>query len=113
MTKTNNEHQNERYTKKVADLLIYTRRKANLSARELARRVGTSHSTILSYESRKKVPMVTTMMRIVHACGYSLDFELAPRMRGKSEYTRGNELLDVLELASVFPTNHSIDSAKN
>ena len=100
------EHQNARYARKVAALLKYARKKSGLSARELARRVGTSHSTILAYESGKKIPMVTTMMRLIHACGYSLDFELAPRIRGEMDYPRGDELVDVLELASAFPAEH-------
>ena len=77
------------------------------SARELARRVGSSHSTILAYETGKKVPVTTTLMRLIHACGFSLDFELAPRIRGTGQYPRGNELEDVLDLASAFPARHS------
>ncbi len=96
----------ERYTQKVALMLKYVRRKAGLSARELARRVGSSHSTILAYESGKKVPVTTTLMRLVHACGYSLDFNLEPRIRGDDAYSRGSELEDVLELAAVFPAEH-------
>ena len=99
--------QSQRYTKKVAELLIYSRRKSGLSARELARRVGSSHSTILAYEAGKKVPVTTTLMRLIHACGFSLDFKLAPRIRGDAKYPRGYELEEVLELASVFPANHS------
>jgi len=100
------QRQIQRYTDKVAELLIYARRKSKLSARELARRVGSSHSTILAYEAGKKIPKTTTLMRLIHACGFSLDFELAPRVRGDDQYPRGSELEDVLELASVFPTNH-------
>lgn len=103
----NHQEQTDRYTRKVADLLIYARRKSGLSARELARRVGTSHSTILAYEAGKKVPVTTTLMRLVHACGFSLDFELAPRIRGDNEYPRGTELEQVLELAAMFPARHS------
>ena len=99
--------QSQRYTKKVVELLIYARRKSGLSARELARRVGSSHSTILAYEAGKKVPVTTTLMRLIHACGFSLDFKLAPRMRGDADYPRGDELEEVLQLASVFPAKHS------
>jgi transcriptional regulator with XRE-family HTH domain len=95
-----------RYTHKVAELLKYARKKSGLSARELARRVGSSHSTILAYEAGKKVPVTTTLMRLIHACGFSLDFELAPRIRGDADYPRGSELADVLELASAFPAKH-------
>jgi transcriptional regulator with XRE-family HTH domain len=99
--------QAERYTARVAELLRYVRRKAGLSARELARRVGSSHSTILAYEAGKKVPVTTTMMRLVHACGYSMDFSLSPRLRGDEDNPKGAELQAVLELAAEFPTRHS------
>ncbi len=100
------QEQVDRYTRKVAELLKYARRKSGLSARELARRVGSSHSTILAYESGKKVPVTTTLMRLIHACGFSLDFELAPRIRGDNEYPRGAELEEVLGLAAMFPARH-------
>ena len=99
--------QQARYTSKVAELLKYVRKKSGMSARELARRVGSSHSTILAYEGGRKVPITTTLMRLIHACGFSLDFELSPRVRGDAMYPRGAELEDVLELASAFPADHS------
>jgi transcriptional regulator with XRE-family HTH domain len=99
--------QSERYTQRVAELLKYVRGKAGLSARELARRVGSSHSTILAYEAGKKVPVTTTMMRLVHACGYSIDFSLSPRLRGDEDHPKGAELQAVLELAAEFPARHS------
>ena len=99
--------QSERYSQRVAELLKYVRRKAGLSARELARSVGSSHSTILAYESGKKIPVTTTLMRLVHACGYSIDFALSPRLRGDEDNPKGAELQAVLELASEFPARHS------
>ena len=97
------EDQEKRYTRRVAELLRYARRESGLSARELARRVGTSHSTILAYEGGKKVPVVTTLLRLIHACGFSLDFQLSPRLRGNDEFPKGEELAQVLELAAQFP----------
>ena len=99
--------QSERYTQRVAELLKYVRRKAGISARELARSVGSSHSTILAYEAGKKVPVTTTLMRLVHACGYSIDFSLSPRMRGDDDNPKGAELQAVLDLAAEFPARHS------
>ena len=99
--------QSARYALKVAELLKYVRGKAGLSARELARSVGSSHSTILAYEAGKKVPVTTTLMRLVHACGYSMDFALSPRLRGDEDNPKGAELQAVLDLASEFPARHS------
>jgi transcriptional regulator with XRE-family HTH domain len=98
------EEQSNRYTRRVAELLKYARSKAGLSSRELARKVGTSHSTILAYEAARKVPAVTTMMRLIHACGFSLDFQLSPRLRGDDEFPKGEELRQVLDMAAEFPS---------
>jgi transcriptional regulator with XRE-family HTH domain len=98
------DEQTARYSKRIANLLKYVRRKAGLSSRELAKRVGSSHSTILAYEGGKKVPVTTTLMRLVHACGFSMDFQLSPRMRGEESYPKGLELKEVLDLAGEFPT---------
>ena len=100
-------HQSERYSQRVAELIKYVRRKAGLSARELARSVGSSHSTILAYEAGKKMPVTTTLMRLVHACGYSMDFSLSPRLRGDEDNPKGAELQAVLDLAAEFPARHS------
>ncbi|MFT4631160.1 MAG: transcriptional regulator with XRE-family HTH domain [Candidatus Pseudothioglobus sp.] len=100
------DEQQQRYLRRVAELLKYARGKSGLSSRKLAARVGSSHSTILAYEGGKKTPSVTTFMRLLHACGFSVDFQLAPRMRGDDENPRGRELEDVLNLAAQFPARH-------
>lgn len=102
------DNQTERYTLRIANLLKYARRKAGLSSRELAKRVGSSHSTILAYEAGKKVPVTTTLMRLIHACGFSIDFQLSPRLRGDEAFPKGVELEQVLELAGEFPSNPSL-----
>lgn len=99
--------QRERYIKKAAETLKYARRKAGLSSRELALRIKSSHSTILSYEAGKKVPTITTFMRLLHACGFSVDFQLSPRMRGEPDHPKSEELEAVLNLAAEFPARHS------
>jgi len=101
------DEQKKRYSKRVAHLLKDARSRAGLSSRELAKRVGSSHSTILAYEAGRKVPVTTTLMRLVHACGFSLDFHLSPRMRGEESYPKGIELEEVLNLAGEFPSRFS------
>jgi len=96
----------DRYIQKVAGLLIYARKKAGLSLRQLAANAGTSHSTISAYESGKKVPSTTTFLRLMHACNFSVDFVLSPRIRGDEENPKGRELEQVLSLAAEFPVNH-------
>jgi transcriptional regulator with XRE-family HTH domain len=79
------------------------RTQAGLSLRELASRASTSHSTLSAYESGTKVPSVATLDRIVGAAGFALDLELRARVR---DADRGDELVQVLELAALFPARH-------
>ena len=87
--------------------LRVARNRAGLSLRQLARRAGTSHSTISAYEAGDKVPTVATLTRIVNAAGFALDLELMPVAGGQDREARGRELVEVLELAEMFPARHS------
>jgi transcriptional regulator with XRE-family HTH domain len=83
------------------------RRRSGLSLRELARRAGTSHATLLAYESGEKVPSVETFDRIVRAAGYDAALQLTPRVGDVDRRDRGRELREVLDLAAKFPARHS------
>lgn len=83
------------------------RSRAGLSLRGLAALAGTSHSTLAAYEADRKGPTVETLDRIVRAAGYELAIELAPRLGGPDREARGRELVEVLELAALFPARHS------
>lgn len=89
-----------------AKLLKLAREQSGLSLRELGRRAGTSHATLLAYENGKKVPTVDTLERIARAAGFALDMSLGRRIRGEAEYRRGEELADALDLAANFPAKH-------
>jgi transcriptional regulator with XRE-family HTH domain len=88
-------------------LLHRARTRAGLSLRDLARRAGTSHSTLSAYETGRKVPTVETLDRIVRAAGFVADVELEPDVGGPDRTARGRELVEVLELAAMFPARHS------
>jgi transcriptional regulator with XRE-family HTH domain len=90
-----------------AALLIRARRRAGLSLRALARRAGTSHSTLSAYETGRKVPTVETLDRILRAAGFVADVDLEPDVGGPDRAARGRELVEVLELAAMFPARHS------
>ena len=94
----------ERYT---ASLLREARAHAGLSLRELAGRAGTSHATLSAYELGKKIPSATTFLRILEACGNSVDIVLQRRIRESDGIPRGEELGSVLRLAAQFPTRVS------
>ena len=89
----------------VGSFMLQARTKAGLGLREVARRAGTSHATLSAYETNKKVPSVTTFLRILTACSYSVDIALEPRIRERHGMSRGEELAQVLELAEQFPSN--------
>lgn len=46
--------------------------------RALARRAGTSHSTLAAYEAGRKAPSLATLERIVKAAGFELSVEARP-----------------------------------
>ncbi len=83
------------------------RRRRGLSLRELARRAGTSHSTLSAYEGARVVPSVATLNRVLRAAGYSAGLELIPEPGGPDPEARGRELVEVLELAEEFPARHA------
>ena len=90
-----------------SSLVRRARTRAGLSLRELARRAGTSHSTLSAYETGRKVPTVETLDRIVRAAGYVAGVDLEPDVGGPDRAARGRELVEVLELAAMFPARHA------
>jgi transcriptional regulator with XRE-family HTH domain len=89
-----------------ATALRTSRQRAGLSLRALAARAKTSHSTLAAYEAGRKVPSVETLERIVRCAGYELDMGLVPSVGGSDRTARGRELVEVLELAGLFPARH-------
>ena len=92
-----------------ARLIRTARRRAGLTLRELAQRAHTSHSTLAAYEQGRKTPKVDTLDRILTACGFRVDVTLTARPPDVSAdpAARGRELVEVLELAAMFPARHT------
>jgi predicted transcriptional regulator len=63
---------------KAGPALRYARKKAGLSQRDLARKVGMPQSTIGRIEAGLVDPQVGTLSRLIRACGF--DLEVAPRL---------------------------------
>ena len=85
-----------------AALLQLARRRSGLTLRQLARRAGTSHSTLSAYEHGRKDPTARTVERVLRAAGFTAEVELVPLPAGDPA-DRGRELVAVLELAEQFP----------
>ena len=90
----------------VATLLSTTRRQAQLSQRELARRARTSAAAVCLYERGERVPRVDTLERLLAAAGaaLSLDAHLDPEIDLRA---RGEDLVAVLDLADRLPQRHA------
>ncbi len=54
------------------------RRRAGLSQRELAGRVGTTQPAIARVESEDSAPSFDRILRLVRACGFDLDIRVVP-----------------------------------
>jgi transcriptional regulator with XRE-family HTH domain len=93
----------------VASVLRRARDEAGLTLRALAARAGTSHSALAAYEAGRKVPNADTVDRVLTAAGFAVDRALSRRVRGTSSLPRGEELVQVLELAAQFPARHDAE----
>jgi transcriptional regulator with XRE-family HTH domain len=91
-----------------ATMIRTARHRAGLTLRELGERAQTSHSTLSAYESGRTTPNVDTLDRVLRAAGFAAEVTLQPRVgTGHEEReARGRELVDVLELAAMFPARH-------
>lgn len=59
--------------KRSSDLVVEARRRAGLSQRDLARRVGKPQSTIARWESSQATPSFESLQELMSACGLELD----------------------------------------
>lgn len=93
-----------------ASTLRTARTNAGLTLRELADLAETSHSTLAAYEAGRVTPSVDTLTRIVAAAGFAIDTALVPvnPLEPTDHNARGRELLQVLELAAMFPARHAV-----
>jgi transcriptional regulator with XRE-family HTH domain len=88
-------------------LLHRARRRSGLSLRQLAGRARTSHSALVAYEAGRHVPTVATLDRILRGAGVELEVATVASIGGADRAARGDELVEVLELAAQFPARHA------
>lgn len=77
------------------------REAAALSKRELARRAGTSAAALVEYESGRREPNASTLLRVIRAAGG--DLELVEPRCGLDDARQGRILREVLRLAEHLP----------
>lgn len=75
----------------------------------LAERAGTSHATLVAYEAGRAVPRVDTLDRILRAAGYASEIGIVrqPDATEADRRAKGDELVQALELAALFPARHA------
>ena len=69
----------------VASMLIAARTRAKLTQAELAKKLGTSQSTIARLESGAAKPSLSTLRRLAQATGMRLKITLEPKSRSKKD----------------------------
>lgn len=62
-----------------AALLQLARLKADMSQRELGERASVPATMISAYERDKRQPSIETLLKLLHAAGFELTMQLAPR----------------------------------
>lgn len=90
----------------IGPLIREARLAVGYSLRELAKRTGTSHSTISSYEHGRKCPSIPVLRKLLYECGVEPQLHFARRIRRCDGLDRGIELEQVLALAEQFPARH-------
>jgi len=63
-------------------LIREARRRAGLTQRELAERLGTTQSVVARWEADVTAPTFDTVVRALRACGFELDVHLVPHDEG-------------------------------
>jgi transcriptional regulator with XRE-family HTH domain len=77
-----------------AALIREARRRAGLSQRELADRVGTTQSAIARWETGRSAPSLASLERLVRACGLELRLGLAEPDPSEASLIERNLALD-------------------
>jgi transcriptional regulator with XRE-family HTH domain len=88
----------------IETILREARTRNSLSQRALADRSSTSHATLSAYENGRKSPTSRVVERLVRDAGFTIEpFLVTAVPRSERGQSRGDELHEVLELASQFP----------
>ena len=90
-----------------AALLISVRRRNGLTQAELAMRAGTSQPVVSAYEHGRRDPSISTLRRMVAACGERLQIDATAGDSGlglpRDLHAHARGLFDVLSLVDALP----------
>ena len=79
---------------------------AGLSQRALAARARTSQAAVAAYETGRKDPTTSTLVRLLAATGARL--QVVPARSGRAPLPDvGRALVEVIRLAAVLPVHHA------
>jgi transcriptional regulator with XRE-family HTH domain len=88
----------------IENVLRFCRTRSGLSQRALAARSATSHATLSAYENGHKSPTNRVAERVIADAGFTVEpFLVAAVPKAERGQTRGEELVEALELAAQFP----------
>lgn len=85
----------------IAELLRAARHHAGLSQAEVARRAGTSQPTLARYEGGHVAPSISTLERLVRACGDDLVVELRHATSTRPSERLARRRAEVLQACSA------------
>ncbi len=92
------------------ELISSARRKAGLTQTDLARRSGTSRTTLSAYEHGRKSPSVGTASRILAVAGYEL--AARPRVQFRRHRTRRGRVVSVPIVLPQLPPEHALETVE-
>jgi transcriptional regulator with XRE-family HTH domain len=101
---------------RIADLIRSARREAGLSQSELAKRVGSKQSVVSRWETGADEPRLSTLVRVLGACGLSLSLMVEEQdsvdrsqIRQQLAQTPDQRLASVVNLSRLRATARRVE----
>ena len=93
-------------TKDIIDRIALVRHRANLSARELSRRLGKNDGYINGLESRKGLPSLDALLEIIEICGMTCEQFFYENI---NDYEKDKQLLTIFNTLKSDKKQQLID----
>jgi transcriptional regulator with XRE-family HTH domain len=96
----------------VADLIRSAREEAQLTQAALADRIGTKQSVVSRWERGRDEPRLSTLVRIMHACGLSVVVGVEPDDVDRAQIRQQLAMTPSERLASVANVSRTLATAR-